>query len=123
PDPPPSRGSRLRCLRRNDAEQLLGVVCRRKPLTEASQRLPPAGAPGLELGEPRLELRRHVVERGTEGRELVVAADGHPLGQAPVRDLPRGRGETAEVPDDRPPLQVRDPTYEREACEQPAEEP
>ena len=98
-------------------------MCRRKRLTEASQRVPPAGALGLELGEPRLELRRHVVERGTEGCELVVAADGHPLGQAPVRDLPRGRGETAEVPDDRPPLQVRDPTYEREACEQPEEDP
>ena len=40
-----------------------------------------------------------------------------------MRDPAGGRGEPAEIPDDRPPLQVRDDADERQADEQPGEEP
>ena len=40
-----------------------------------------------------------------------------------TRDPAGGRGEPAEVPDDRPSLEVRDDADERQAREQPGEEP
>ncbi len=78
---------------------------------------------GLELGESRLQLRGHVVERSTELRKLVPPPDRHTLVEAAARDRPGGRGEAAEVPDDRPPLEVGDDADERQGREQPGEEP
>ena len=49
-------------------------------------RVAQAAALGLELGEPRLELVRHVVERGAEQRELVAAPHRHALGEPAARD-------------------------------------
>src|SRR5207302_11358441 len=45
------------------------------------------------------------------------------LAEAPVRDPARSLGEAAEVADDRASLQVGDDADERQAREQPAEEP
>ena len=92
-------------------------------LAEAGERLAHAPALGLELGESRLELRGHVVERGAElARTRPVPGPGRARG-GPARDPAGGRGEAAEVPDDRPPLEVRDDADERQAREQPREEP
>ena len=55
-----------------------------------------APALGLELGEPRLQLVRHVVERGAEHRELVPSPHGHALGEVPLRDPAGGLGERAQ---------------------------
>ncbi len=96
---------------------------RRERLSEARKRVAHAAAFGLELREPRLELRRHVVERSAELRELVSSPHGDALAEAPLRDPAGSRRETAEVPDDCPPLEVRDHADERQACEQPGEEP
>ena len=121
-DPARTRGGDLGGLGRDDAEQLLRVVGRGQRLTEADQRLARAAALGLQLGEALLELRGHVVERGAEGRELVPAADGYTLAERAPRDPTGNRGELAEVPDDRPALQIRDDPDERKAREQTGEE-
>ena len=96
---------------------------RRERLSEARERVAHAAPFGLELGEPSLELRSHVVERSTELRELVPPPNRDALLQVAMRDSAGSRGEPAQVPDDRPPLQVRDDADERQAHEQPGEEP
>ena len=96
---------------------------RRQRLPEARERVAHAAPFGRELGKPRLELRSHVVERSPELCELVPAPNGDALLEVAVRDSASGRGKPAEVPDDCPPLHVRDDADERQADEQPREEP
>ena len=81
-----------------------------------------AAALGLELGEPRLELVRHVVERRAEQRELVAAANGDALVEPAARDPVRRLGEAAKRSHDRASLEVRDERDERERDDQPEQQ-
>ena len=63
---------------------------RRERLPEAGERLAHVTAFRLELGEPRLELRGHLVERSAERRELVPPPDGDALAEG-CRARSRGR--------------------------------
>ena len=89
-------------------EQRADVVGGGERLAEARDRAAEPSALVLELGEPRLELVRHVVEGRAEQRELVAALHRHALAEAAARDPVRGLGERAQRPDDRPALEVRD---------------
>jgi hypothetical protein len=109
--------------RSDDPQELLRVVRRGERLAEVRQRFAYPGALGLELGEPRLELLGHVVERGAQRSELVVPADGDALTEAPERDPASSGGDPAEVPGDRPSLEICDDAHEPQAGEQPEQEP
>ena len=89
---------------------------RSERLAEARHRVAQPGALGLELGEPRLELIRHVVERDAEQRELVVAADGDALRKLP-RAIPWAASATRRRfrTIDRPSKYATTPTSAREA--------
>src|SRR6185503_20751387 len=85
-DPAATRSGRLDGGRRHDAQQLLRVVRRHERLAEAGERVTNTASFGLELGEPRLELLGHVVERSAEGRELVPSPHGDALAKAALGD-------------------------------------
>src|SRR5439155_4153277 len=66
------------------ADERVQVVGRSERLAVALERLLEAAALGLELAHPRGELRRDLVDRGAELRQLVAggAATGEPGGAA-----------------------------------------
>ena len=104
-------------------QELLHVVAGRERLAEARDRVAEPAALAFELGEPGLELVRHVVERSTEERELVAAADGDALGEPPACDPVRCLGEGPQRADDRAALEVGDERDEGERAEQPEQKP
>ena len=65
--------------RRSPAGAASSRGSRRAPRRDAGGRVADAGPLGLELDEPLLELRRHVVERAAEVGELVAAAHFDPF--------------------------------------------
>ena len=97
------------------AQLLVDVVRRGERLAEARDRVAQPAALGFELGEPLLELVRHVVERVPEHRELVAAANRDALREPAARDPVRRLGESPQRPHDRAALEVRDERDERRA--------
>ncbi len=98
--------------RRERGPQLVGHV-RDEPLLEARE--------VLHLGDLLLDARGHLVERGRQRREVVLALRGHPLpertGREPLGDV----GRTAHRGDDEAGHDVGDPTeqqHQRHATEE-----
>ena len=90
---PPPRLGRLDSRLDDHAAELLRVERLRERVAEAGVRLSQAAALLLEIVQPRLELRGHLVERATELRELVASLDRHPLAKAAGCDRVRGACE------------------------------
>ena len=105
------------------APELLGVERGRERVSEAGVRLTETPALALEILQPGLQLCRHVVERPSESRELVVPPDGHALVQTPGRDRVRGRYERVEAADDRAAGQVGDEGDQQQRSEQADQQP
>src|SRR5207244_2302232 len=85
----------------DDAQELLDIVRRLERLAETHAQVAQAVALSVELDEPLLELRRHVVEHTRELRELVAAAHLDALAETAVRDRIRGLREASERAHDR----------------------
>src|SRR5436305_730730 len=91
-------------------------------LAEAGDDVAQPSALVLELVEPRLQLRGHLVERAAEQGELVPALNGHPLLQVAASDRACGVYETADRTDDRAALDVCHRRDQQETRDEPDEQ-
>ncbi len=100
------------------AQQLPRIVSRDQRLAESLRGVTHARPLGLDVETLLLELRRHVVERPSEVRELITSANLDTLAEVATGDRVRRDGELAQRPDDRLAEQVGDRTEQDERAEQ-----
>ena len=112
------RAGRLHGRLDDHPEELVDVVRRGERLAEARDRVAQPAALGLQLGDPRLELAGHLVERAAELGELVAAANVDAFAQSSARDALRRVREPAQCAHDRTTFDIRDEGDEREQDEQ-----
>ena len=102
----------------DDATKLVVVVGCGQRISEPREGSTQSRPFGVELVEARLELRRHLVERAPEHRKLVATLGRDALSEVAPCNRMRRLDETADRPDDRTALEVRDDRHDYERDEQ-----